>query len=161
MNQAVSEYMRAMQRRSARARWSALSPAERSAKMRAVRAAAVKKRKARPNQIQTREGTAARLGNDPTDPIVSLERYDCRHDREAWSWRAVLAVHGPIPAGWDETDRDETILRACEDSFGIRVQQETEGGPGGAFAEFPVVEYWPSVRDCRTIYVSQLGGLDV
>ena len=113
------------------------------------------------NQIQTREGTAARLGNDPTDPIVSLERYDCRHDREAWSWRAVLAVHGPIPAGWDETDRDETILRACEDSFGIRVQQETEGGPGGAFAEFPVVEYWPSVRDCRTIYVSQLGGLDV
>ena len=50
MNQAVSEYMRAMQRRSARARWSALSPAERSAKMRAVRAAAVKKRKARPNQ---------------------------------------------------------------------------------------------------------------
>ena len=110
------------------------------------------------NQIQTREGTAARLGNDP---IVSLERYDCRHDREAWSWRAVLAVHGPIPAGWDETDRDETILRACEDSFGIRVQQETEGGPGGAFAEFPVVEYWPSVRDCRTIYVSQRGGLDV
>lgn len=44
MNKAVSDYMRDMQRRSAESRWSALSPAQRSAKMKAIRAAAKKKR---------------------------------------------------------------------------------------------------------------------
>jgi hypothetical protein len=36
VNKAVRDYMRDMQRRSAESRWSALSPAERSAKMKAV-----------------------------------------------------------------------------------------------------------------------------
>ena len=44
MNKAVSDYMRDMQRRSAESRWSGLSAAERSAKMKAIRAAAKKKR---------------------------------------------------------------------------------------------------------------------
>ena len=51
MNKAVSDYMREMQRRSAEARWGGLSAAERSAKMKAIRAASKKKRtktKARP-----------------------------------------------------------------------------------------------------------------
>ena len=43
-NKAVSDYMREMQRRSAESRWSGLSAAERSAKMKAIRAAAKKKR---------------------------------------------------------------------------------------------------------------------
>ena len=46
MNKAVSDYMRDMQRRSAESRWSALSPEQRSAKMKAVRAAAKKKTEA-------------------------------------------------------------------------------------------------------------------
>lgn len=44
MNKAVSDYMRDMQRRSAESRWSALSPEQRSAEMKAIRAAAKKKR---------------------------------------------------------------------------------------------------------------------
>lgn len=44
MNKAVSDYMRDMQRRSAESRWSGLTPAQRSAKMQAIRAAAKKKR---------------------------------------------------------------------------------------------------------------------
>lgn len=44
MNKAVSDYMRQMQRRSAESRWSGLSSAERSAKMKAIRAAAKTKR---------------------------------------------------------------------------------------------------------------------
>lgn len=44
MNKAVSDYMRDMQRRSAESRWSGLSAAERSEKMKAIRAAAKKKR---------------------------------------------------------------------------------------------------------------------
>lgn len=45
MNKAVSDYMREMQRRSAESRWSGLSAAERSAKMKALRAKGVKKSK--------------------------------------------------------------------------------------------------------------------
>ncbi len=45
MNKAVSEYMREMQRRSAESRWSGLSAAERSAKMKALRAKAKRKPK--------------------------------------------------------------------------------------------------------------------
>ena len=45
MNKAVSEYMREMQRRSAESRWSGLSAAERSAKMKALRAKGIKKPK--------------------------------------------------------------------------------------------------------------------
>jgi predicted Fe-S protein YdhL (DUF1289 family) len=52
VNKAVSDYMREMQRRSAESRWSALSPADRSAKMKALRALGAKKKrtknKARP-----------------------------------------------------------------------------------------------------------------
>ncbi len=44
MNKAISDYMREMQRRSAESRWSALSPEQRSEKMKAIRAAAKKKR---------------------------------------------------------------------------------------------------------------------
>ena len=40
MNPAISKYMREMQARSAASRWSGLSPAERSAKMKALRAKA-------------------------------------------------------------------------------------------------------------------------
>ncbi len=46
MNKAVSDYMRDMQRRSAESRWGGLTPEQRSAKMKAIRAAAKKKRKA-------------------------------------------------------------------------------------------------------------------
>ena len=42
---AVSDYMREMQRRSAESRWSGLSAAERSAKMKALRAKGIKKPK--------------------------------------------------------------------------------------------------------------------
>lgn len=42
---AVSDYMRDMQRRSAEARWGGLSAAERSAKMKALRAKGIKKTK--------------------------------------------------------------------------------------------------------------------
>lgn len=42
-NKAVSDYMREMQHRSAESRWSELSPEQRSAKMKAIRAAAAKK----------------------------------------------------------------------------------------------------------------------
>lgn len=45
MNKAVSDYMREMQRRSAESRWGGLSAAERSAKMKALRAKGVKKSK--------------------------------------------------------------------------------------------------------------------
>lgn len=45
MNKAVSAYMREMQRRSAESRWSGLSAAERSAKMKALRAKAKRKPK--------------------------------------------------------------------------------------------------------------------
>lgn len=45
MNKAVSDYMRDMQRRSAESRWSGLSAAERSAKMKALRAKGIKKPK--------------------------------------------------------------------------------------------------------------------
>lgn len=45
MNKAVSDYMRAMQRRSAESRWSGLSAAERSAKMKALRDKGIKKPK--------------------------------------------------------------------------------------------------------------------
>jgi predicted Fe-S protein YdhL (DUF1289 family) len=38
MNPAISEYMRGLQRRSGAKRWSGLSPAERSAAMKALRA---------------------------------------------------------------------------------------------------------------------------
>ena len=45
MNPAISKYMREMQARSAASRWSGLSPAERSAKMKALRAKGIKKPK--------------------------------------------------------------------------------------------------------------------
>ena len=45
MNPTVSKYMREMQARSAASRWSGLSPAERSAKMKALRAKAKRKPK--------------------------------------------------------------------------------------------------------------------
>ena len=44
MIKAVSDYMREMQRRSAESRWGGLSAAERSSKMKAIRAAAKKNR---------------------------------------------------------------------------------------------------------------------
>lgn len=45
MNKAVSDYMREMQRRSAEARWGGLSAAERSARMKALRAKSKRKTK--------------------------------------------------------------------------------------------------------------------
>lgn len=45
MNEAVSQYMREMQRRSAKIRWSGMSAAEKSAAMKALRAKGVKKSK--------------------------------------------------------------------------------------------------------------------
>ena len=45
MNSEISKYMREMQRRSAEARWGGLSAAERSAKMKALRAKGIKKPK--------------------------------------------------------------------------------------------------------------------
>lgn len=47
MNKAVSDYMREMQRRSAESRWGGLSAAERSEKMKAIRAAAAKKKRSK------------------------------------------------------------------------------------------------------------------
>lgn len=47
MNKAVSDYMREMQSRSAESRWGGLSAAERSARMKALRAKARRKTKAR------------------------------------------------------------------------------------------------------------------
>ena len=53
MNPAISKYMREMQARSAASRWSGLSPAERSAKMKALRAKGIKK----PKRIARRRTT--------------------------------------------------------------------------------------------------------
>jgi len=47
VNKAVSDYMREMQRRSARSRWSGMSAAEKSAAMKALRAKGKRKTKAR------------------------------------------------------------------------------------------------------------------
>jgi predicted Fe-S protein YdhL (DUF1289 family) len=54
VNEAVSAYMREMQRRSAKSRWSGLSAAEKSASMKALRA----KGKRKPKRV-------ARRSNDP------------------------------------------------------------------------------------------------
>lgn len=53
MNKAISDYMRDMQRRSAESRWSGLSAAERSAKMKALRA----KAKRKPKRVARRSNT--------------------------------------------------------------------------------------------------------
>jgi predicted Fe-S protein YdhL (DUF1289 family) len=45
MNPAISKYMRELQSRSAASRWGGLSPAQRSAKMKALRAKAKRKPK--------------------------------------------------------------------------------------------------------------------
>lgn len=45
MNEAISQYMREMQRRSAKSRWSGMSAAEKSASMKALRAKAKRKPK--------------------------------------------------------------------------------------------------------------------
>lgn len=58
-NKAVSDYMREMQRRSAESRWSALSPAERSAKMKAVRAAAAKKKRTKTKARALRQNSSS------------------------------------------------------------------------------------------------------
>lgn len=44
-SKAVSDYMREMQRRSAESRWGGLTPEQRSAKMKALRALAAKKKR--------------------------------------------------------------------------------------------------------------------
>lgn len=54
MKPEISNYMRQMQRRSAESRWGGLSAAERSAKMKALRAKGIKK----PKRV-------ARRSNDP------------------------------------------------------------------------------------------------
>lgn len=63
----VSDYMRKMQRRSSESRWSGLSAAERSAKMKAVRAAAAKKKRTKTKARALRQNDAlcrAAVGND-------------------------------------------------------------------------------------------------
>jgi len=47
MNKAISDYMREIQRRSAKSRWSGMSAAEKSAAMKALRAKGKRKPKAR------------------------------------------------------------------------------------------------------------------
>lgn len=55
MNKAVSDYMREMQRRSAESRWSGLSAAERSARMKALRA----KGKRKPKRVARRSNNVS------------------------------------------------------------------------------------------------------
>lgn len=61
MNKAVSDYMREMQRRSAESRWGGLSAAERSARMKALRAKAKRKPKrvARRSNVKLCDGGAS------------------------------------------------------------------------------------------------------
>ena len=53
MNKAVSDYMREMQRRSAKSRWSGMSAAEKSAAMKALRA----KGKCKPKRVARRSNS--------------------------------------------------------------------------------------------------------
>lgn len=55
MNKAISDYMREMQRRSAESRWGGLSAAERSARMKALRA----KGKRKPKRVARRSNEKA------------------------------------------------------------------------------------------------------
>lgn len=65
VNKAVSDYMRDMQRRSAESRWGGLTPAQRSAKMKAIRAAAKKKRtKPKARALRQNAGADAPATND-------------------------------------------------------------------------------------------------
>lgn len=60
MNKAISDYMREMQRRSAESRWSGLSAAERSAKMKALRAKGKPKRIARRSNVECMDASTAK-----------------------------------------------------------------------------------------------------
>jgi predicted Fe-S protein YdhL (DUF1289 family) len=63
VNPAISKYMREMQARSAASRWIWLSPAERSAKMKALRAKAKRKPKRESNRMK-KLAAAAQLNGD-------------------------------------------------------------------------------------------------
>lgn len=56
---AVSDYMRDMQRRSAESRWGGLTPEQRSAKMKALRANAAKKKRPKTKARGLRQNTVS------------------------------------------------------------------------------------------------------
>lgn len=65
----VSDYMRDMQRRSAESRWGGLTPAQRSAKMKAIRAAAAKKKRPKTKARGLRQNAGLSHGDGSATPL--------------------------------------------------------------------------------------------
>lgn len=105
-----------------------------------------------PQQIEGRVFTIPETG-----AFLTVLRYDTQRDVEGcWSWHATIAVQGTLP---DDADGwcMEPIERALWSVF--PVQQEGSGTPGGRFADSPWIQFIG--MPCRTLLVSQQGGLDV
>lgn len=102
---------------------------------------------------RNREGVVIPIGQ----AFATVLRFDWERDDEgSWSWHATLAVQGELPGdadGWDVTAIQSALAAV------LPFQGAGNGVAGRPFANEPWLQFLG--HPCRTIIVSQSGGLDV
>ena len=101
---------------------------------------------------RNREGVVIPIGK----AFATVLRFDWGRDEESWSWHATLAVQGDLPGdadGWDVTAIQNALAAV------LPLQGAGNGGAGQPFANEPWLQFFG--EPCRTMLVSQSGGLDV
>lgn len=94
-----------------------------------------------------------------TGAVLTVIRFDWDRDRESWAWHAVVSVSGALPVPDDSPDcvDVDAVQSALADV--LPFQGAGNGGAGQPFADAPWLQFLG--HPCRTIIVSQSGGLDV
>ena len=94
-----------------------------------------------------------------TGAILTVIRFDADWGSESWSWHATVAVAGVLPCQDDAPDSyDVDEIQQALGSI-LPFRSAGNGGAGQPFADAPWLQFLGN--PCRTILVSQRGGLDV